>query len=190
MADTPYLLAANQAATVIEGVNVMAVSANSEAEAEAMAAAEFVGDSNLRWTAPTATSLASAPNNWGGFKVRVLITAEGEDDIDVSYTGTDTQSFANLMTGIVAALNATAIDHAAFDTDTLTVASSADTDDDDLGDRTVQFFLTAPNGAPLEDLYVDSITHEGEATDQLEVVLVASGTLSRTVSPTVVGVYG
>lgn len=186
MADTPYLLAANPAATVNSGVNVMAVSANSEAEAEAMAAAEFVGDSNLRWTAPTATSLSSAPNNWGGFVVRVLLTKAEEDDIDVSYTGTDTQSFANLMTGIVAALNATDdIAGAAFDTDTLTISD----DTDALGDYTAQFFLTAPNGAPLADLYVDEITHEGSSGDDLAVALVASGTLSRTVSPTVVGVY-
>lgn len=187
MADTPYLLAANQAATVIEGVNVMAVSANSEAEAEAMAAAEYVGDSNLRWTAPTATSLGSAPNNFGGFTMRVVLSKDGEDDIVASYTGTDTQSFANMMTGIVAALNALGdIAGAAFDTDTLTISDETDA----LGDYSVQFFFTAPNGAPLEDLYVDSITDGGSASDDLEVVLVANATLSRTVSPTVVGVYG
>lgn len=187
MTATPYLLTANAAATIKANTDVMAVNANSEAEAEAMASAYFDGDSNTRWTAPTATSLGTAPNDWEDWVLTVTLSKTGEDDIVASYTGDSADAFTDLTTGIVAALNATAIDNAAFDTDTLTVASGGG--DDDLGDYTVAFSFKAPNGAEFSDLYVDSITDGGASTDDLEIVFIANATLSRTVTPTVVGVY-
>lgn len=187
MTATPYLLTANAAATLKDGVNVMAVNANSEAEAEAMASAHYDGESNLRWTAPTATSLGTAPNDWEDWTMTVTLSKTGEDDIVATATAGSGDAFADLIGDLVTALNATAIDNAAFDTDTLTVASGGG--DDDLGDYSVAFSFTSPNGTEFSDLYVDSITDGGASTDDLEIVLVANATISRTVTPTVVGVY-
>lgn len=187
MAATPYLLTANPAATLKEGVNVMAVNANSEAEAEAMASAYYDGDSNLRWTAPTATSLGTPPNDWEGWSMSVVVSKTGQTSKTASATAGSGDAFTDLIGDLVTAINATSIDGAAFDTDTLTVA--AGTGADDLGDWSVEFSFKDPNGVEYSDLYVDSITDGGASTDDLEVVFVASGTLSRTVTPTVVGVY-
>lgn len=182
-----YVVTADESSTVVEGITIMAISATNAAEAEAMASAEYLGESNLRWTAPTPVSLATPPNDWVSYVARCKVSKTGETTIDVSVTGASTNTFAQFMALMVTALNATAIDNAAFTSDTLTVATGSG--GDDLGDWKVEFWLTHPNGAPLEDLYVATITDEGVSTAALSVAFVANGTLSRSVAPEVVGVY-
>lgn len=184
MTATPYLVEALPSTPVVDGVTAAVVCANSSAEAYGMLAARFA-DADARWTGGTVTSLATPPNDWGGFTMRVLLTKTGQTSIDVSVTGAAASNFATFVGLMVTALNATAIDGAAFSTDTLKVAETTDAK----GDWTCQFWLTAPNGAELGDLYVSSITHQGSSGAAVTVALVANGTLSRSVAPTLVAQY-
>lgn len=189
MAATPFLVVAALAAgqTIFDNTNSAAVNANSSTEAKNMAAAMFPGDSDGKWSGATVTDLSTPPNDWEDFvlRARLVDPVTPFTVIDVSVTGASGNSFATLIGALVTALNATAINGAAFDTDTLTVAETTD----GRGDWTCQFFMTAPNGAELADLYVSEITDGGSAADAVTVELVANGTLSRSVSPTVVSAF-
>lgn len=170
--------------TLEDGVTEMVISAQDVAQAKEMAQAAFDADSNELWSDATVTPIAAA-TYFTDFEVRVTIRdTEGvEPDISVSYTGDSNDDWSAMMTGIVAALNATdEIANASYGgTRTLTAAAIAD----DIGDRALTVQLFAPNGANLSAGYVGTIVDEGIAgaalTAQFNDVL--------TIVPTIVKQY-
>lgn len=187
MAATAYLVTPAAGSRAVDGVENLVVCANSTAEAKLMAASYSDHDSDARWSNATVTSINTDPNDFENFVLRVIATdpVTPFTVIDKSVTGTAAESFATLIGRLATELNTTAIDGAAFGTDTLKVAETTD----GMGDWDVQFFFTAPNGADLTDLYLSAITDGGSSGAALTVALIASGTLSRTVSPKVYATY-
>ena len=188
MTATPYLVTSAAAATKFDGVDAMVINANSSAEAKALAGAAYEGEAEGRWSGATVTSLATPPNDWEGFVLRARLTDNNTPFtvIDVSVTGGSGDAFTDLAADLVTALNATAINGAAFATDTFKLAETTD----GRGDWIAEFWLLAPNGADLTDLYVDTVTDQGSSGSAVTVALIANGTLSRSVAPTVVSAFG
>jgi hypothetical protein len=173
--------------TFYENVVALAVAANSDDEAEQIAKALYGGDSDKKWEDTVITDLTAVTTAlWGGWTARVIATdpVTPFTVIDVSVTAAATDTFAALMADMVTALNATAINGAAFTSDTLKVAETTD----GIGDWAVVFSLTDPDGVEFADLYVDTITDGGVTGAVLTVALKAA--FDRTLPPRVVAEHG
>jgi hypothetical protein len=131
----------NSAVPFFNGVNAQVVQANSSAEAVALAQASQDGDIDPVWAAATVDNLPDVPDltNW---VVRVQVNTSTATDVSVSGVAGD--SLTDLLTNVASALVAAnhGTDHAAFATDTLTVASAGDA----LGDKIVTITVTPPTG--------------------------------------------
>jgi hypothetical protein len=186
MTSVPYVITQPVAAgkTLTDGVDTLIVTAQDTTQATLLAQAAYDGDSHGLWNGTPATIAAAA--DFTGFTVQANIVdpTHVAAGISVEYTGVSGDDWADLMTGIVAALNATAaIANASYGgTRTLTLSSIAD----GIGTRRVAVKFFAPNGADLSAGYCGTVVDEGIAgaalTQQFNDVL--------TIVPTVVGVYG
>jgi len=190
-------LPANTVKTLKNGVNVMIVSAGSDAIAKLAAAAKYSGDS--AWSDAVVTDIADVAANATGALVgwRFKIAISGPD-LNDSVTVTGVASTADVLdeigTALATALNALAlIAGAAYATATqiLTVAETTDS----LGDHVVQVFVYPPvesaggvqsnADVDMSSVFVASVVDEGAAGDALTVTFNAD----TTVVPRVVG-YG
>lgn len=123
------------------------VIANGTTEAKKMAGGVFDGDAQAVWDAATVTSLATLPAIAAlpltGWVFNVQVGASGAN-ANVTVTGDSDDTLDDIGAKLVVALNATAINGAAYNTSTnvLTVAETTDT----LGDKDVTILVTPPTG--------------------------------------------
>lgn len=170
-----YLVKSNAAAVVprFNGVNSLLVTANSAAEARAIARAKRDGDADAVWAEATVTEVVpdSDLEGWT-FSIEISTIAEV-----FTHIGEADEDLADVFTALAALLNAhNDISGAGLSNGTFTVAAGAN----NLGDQTVTVTITPPDGLfPADyslsnDIFIDSITDEGDAGDTLEIELVAS----------------
>lgn len=157
--------------TLKGGADAAVVFAENAADAKAMAAGQFDGDSNALWNDAVATEIVAAAD-FAGWQLRVAVLGL-EEPIDVTVVGAAAATVDTIAALAVTALNATdAIANAAYNatSNTLTIAGV----DDELGDKNVlvQFLPPAavPGGISIPG-FVGTITDGGAAEDALTVVL-------------------
>jgi hypothetical protein len=115
--------------------------ANSSADALKQVAAARDGDVDATWLAGTATALTT-PTDYVGWIFSIHLVTHA---ITASYTAIAADTIDLIGAGLVLALNATAIDHAAYTagTNTLRVAQGSS---DAMGDDTFTVTVTPPSG--------------------------------------------
>ncbi len=153
-----------------EGVRSVVVYAESTAQAKEAANALYGGDSS--WANATVTAIA-APANYSGWTLRLRLAAPnapaGTYAFDVSVTGDATNDTIDELAALaVTALNATAIDNAAYNSTTqvLTVAGAAD----NLGQYVLQAEFTHPDfQLPISSLIVSKTDAAGSAATAVTV---------------------
>jgi len=159
------------ARVLFNGKSSALVWAETADDAKDMVKSMFDGDANDLWSVATAVA---APADMEGWTVRVRVYnpagVSGVEVIaDVTATGEAADVLADILAGVVTALNATAdIAGADYATGTLTVAETTDA----LGDMSVDVWVKPPVFAAPEsvDGFVTSITDAGASGDALEVV--------------------
>lgn len=162
-------------ATLTGGADTMVVFAADATAAKEIAAAKYDGDGAL-WSGATVTEIVQdADFNGWTFTIKILGgTGTGNAyPASFSYTGTSTNNTIDEIAAQLAILlNAHAdIAGAAYNatTQVLTIAETTD----GLGDQTVEVEITPPSGKSTIPSLVGTITHEGESTAALSVVLPA-----------------
>ena len=176
MAQEIYLLTkeVSSGTTTKGGVDTIAVVAGSEADAKAMAEAQFTGDSNAAWSAITPVK-ASAITVMPDWTLRVVITDPATMIVahDVSVVGTGANVMNDLGDKMAAALVVDGLT-AAYATPTLTVAAIAD----GIGDNRLEVFAYPPASTTVPvTSRVGAITDEGIAGAVLTVALVVTATV-------------
>ena len=170
--------------------DVFVVSANSTADAKAMAKSRYSGVAEEAWDGATVTDIANVTgatdNALTGFRFGILVNdTAGAAVADVSYTATNSVDTIDLVAAeLVTLLNATAsIANASYNSTSqaLTVATGAG--GDDLGDHTVIATVYPPvltDASGVQENrnvnipgFVASQVHEGVATDPLTVTYAA-----------------
>lgn len=157
--------------TLIGGGNAAVVFAENAADAKAMAASQFDGDSNALWGAATATEIAAAAD-FEGWRLRVAILGQ-ENPIDITVEGAASATVDSIAALMVTALNATTeIAGAAYNSSTQVLKVAETTDG--LGDQQILVeFLppdTLPGAQPIPG-FVSTIVDGGASGDALTVTL-------------------
>lgn len=178
----------------LRGGNAMVVSATTAADAKAIAASQFAGDSG-GWATATATELTetavTAVGALTGWKFKIVIYTATPKVFELTAAGASQDTLDEIGAALATLLNTDAdISGAAYTgaTQTLVIAAGAGTDD--LGDMAVTVEVTPPvvtdQGGQVNDPqhipgFVASIQDEGNATDDLNVVFGADTLLVPTV---------
>ena len=166
--------------SLVEGRDVLIVSAESSAEAILAAKAKLHLPSDTAWAAATPVLLAHDVDLLG-WRARVSIYDTAGDLVErVTVTAVTTDDFDDIGNDLVTALNATtSIAGAAYSTPALTIAETTDA----LGDHTVVFEFLPPitQDDPSIDFpaFYDTLVHEGSSGDALSI------SLNDVVAPTV-----
>jgi len=174
------------------------VSAADATNAKEICKAYWDGDSSPAWDAATATLCAdvaaSADDALVGWRFRIVVTSPaGAIVADVEKTADATDdNIDEIGTALATLLNATAsIANAAYVTATQVLTIATGSGGDDLGDHTVDIYIRPPatnDGADncnVPGFIASGPTHEGAATDPLNVTFAADSY----VVPTILAAY-
>lgn len=173
-----YLLQSNAdgaGRTAVTGAEACVVVAHNEADARAMAKAQFTGVSQGSWDRADCTEVVE-PSDCEGFTLVCAVSCDGETIADVAISGSKGDSLDDMGIKCARKLNAyDAIKGAAYNSNehVLTVASAAG--GDDLGHSKV-YCVVQPAGATAGGVpgvpgCVKAVVDQGEPSDSLTVVL-------------------
>lgn len=174
-----YMVKASQNDVVnrVDGTDMVVVFAADAPDAKAMAKALHSGDGNASWDAATATQIAAA-SDYEGWRLRVRVTPpNGVADLyDFTYTGASSDTIDLMGAGMAALLNVPLTSTYTGATQVLIVATGSGADD--LGDHSVLVEMLPPltqskDPVAIPGFIASGPTHEGSATDDLNVTLEA-----------------
>ena len=157
---------------LIEGHDVLVVSAETSAEAILAAKAHLHLPSDAAWASATPVLLAHVTDLLGWRAKVSIYDTDGALVESVTVTAVITDDFDDIGNDLVTALNATdSIAGAAYATPALTIAETTD----GLGDHTVVFEFLPPitwDDPTIDfDEFHDTLVHEGSSGDALSNVL-------------------
>lgn len=163
--------------TRYNGKNAVVCWAEDATAAKEVAKSYFDGDAAAAWTAATATAIVAPAAEFEDWTFSVTVYGATVKETFTVVGDATTDTLDEIGAALVLLLNDNDdIANAAYvsGTDTLTVAEGSAADD--LGDHSVFVTITPPSGYSGIPSLVSTITHKGDATDDLTVVFSGDAT--------------